>query len=622
LTIGTALTRTSSPMAAAPRSRLINPLLGMYFGIFSSLLAAIVLLLMMLEQLGVTDATLRTIMIAGFLGTFCAVGIATFTYMPAEYFASGRRVPAFFNGLVLAIITIGGTGLTALSGSLFLVGFDALCLSVGLTGGLVCMVILIAPFLRKFGAYSIPAYLSRRFDSPALRVVSAALIAVPCLLLLMAEMKIAAFAASWLTQVSEGVALGFFVLVILLMVAPGGLRSVTWSSAAAAIAATAALMVPVVIVAILTTNLPIPQLSHGPILRALMRVEPAQIAAVPAASALSFQLPGAGFEPLVHRFGKPFGSVGSTAFVLAALAVMIGIAGSPALLSRSGVTPGVYEARKSVGWAALLLGIVLLTLSAVAVFMRDIVLDQFADGQAQQADWFATLASLGLGALDGSAQPGTISSLLFKRDGILIALPTAAGFPAVFPYLAAAGIVSAALVSACASVVTLGTILAEDVANGPRSELASDRMRVTSARVAVALSAIVAGWMATATRGDPLELLQWSLALSGSSIFPVLMLSIWWKRMNAWGALAGLIAGFAVAAGAIMGGEVLSVAVPGVLAGAVGAPVSFAAAVAVSIMTPAPDRHVLEVVRELRIPGGETLYDREVRLALLQRQRG
>src|SRR5688572_19073311 len=117
LTIGTALTRTSSPMAAAPRSRLINPLLGMYFGIFSSLLAAIVLLLMMLEQLGVTDATLRTIMIAGFLGTFCAVGIATFTYMPAEYFASGRRVPAFFNGLVLAIITIGGTGLTALSGS-------------------------------------------------------------------------------------------------------------------------------------------------------------------------------------------------------------------------------------------------------------------------------------------------------------------------------------------------------------------------------------------------------------------------------------------------------------------------------------------------------------------------
>lgn len=622
MTIGMALTRTSSPMAAAPRSRLINPLLGMYFGICSSMLAAIVLLLMMLEQLGVTDATLRTSMIAGFLGTFCAIGIATFTRMPVEYFASGRRVPAFFNGLVLAIIGIGGTGLAALSGSLFLIGFDALCISVGLIGGLVCMVILIAPFLRKFGAYSIPAYLSRRFDSSVLRVVSAALMAVPCLLLLMAEMKMAAFAASWLTQVSESVALCFIILAIVLMVAPGGLRSVTWSSAAASIAAIAALMVPVVIVAILTTNLPIPQLSHGPILRALMRVEPAQIAAVPATSAFSFQLPGAGFEPLVHHFGKPFGSVGSTAFVLAALAVMIGIAGSPALLSRFGVTPGVYEARKSVGWAALLLGIVLLTLSAVAVFMRDIVLDQFADGQTQPADWFATLVSLGLGALDAQAQPETISSLLFKRDGILIALPAAAGFPAVFPYLAAAGIVSAALVSACASVVALGTTLAEDVANGPRSELASDRMRVTSARVTVALSAIVAGWMAAVTRGDPLELLLWSLALSGSSVFPVLLLSIWWKRTNVWGALAGLVAGFVAAAGAIMAGEVFSVAVPGALAGVVGAPVSFVTAVAVSVMTPAPDRHVLEVVRELRIPGGETLYDREVRLALLQRQRG
>lgn len=609
-------------MAAAPRSRLVNPLLGMYFGIFGSLLAAIVLLLMMLEQLGVTDATLRTSMIAGFLGTFCAVGIATFTRVPLEYFASGRRVPAFFNGLVLSIIAIGGTGLAALSGSLFLIGFDALCISVGLTGGLVCMVVLIVPFLRKFGAYSIPAYLSRRFDSQVLRVVSAALIAVPCLLLLMAEMKMAAFAASWLTQVSEGVALCFFVLTLVLMVAPGGLRSVTWASAAAAIAAIAALLVPVVIVAVLTTNLPIPQMSHGPVLRALMRVEPGQIVAVPGASAFSFQLPGAGFEPLLHRFGTPFTSVGSAAFVLAALAVMIGIAGSPVLLSRAGATPGVYESRKSIGWAALLLGIVLLTLSAVAVFMRDIVLDQFTDPNQTQTDWFATLASLGLGMLDSQAQPGTMSSLLFKRDGILIALPSAAGFPAVFPYLAAAGIVSAALVGACASAATLGAMLAEDVVNGPRSELVSDGMRVTSARVTVTLCAIVAGWMAAVTRGDPLELLLWSLALSGSSIFPVLMLSIWWKRMNVWGALAGLVAGFIAAAGTIMAGEIFSFAVPGAMAGVVGAPVCFAAAVLGSILTPAPDRHVLEIVRELRIPGGETLYDREVRLALLQRQRG
>lgn len=322
-------------MAAAPRSRLVNPLLGMYFGIFGSLLIAIVLLLMMLEQLGVTDATLRTSMIAGFLGTFCAVGIATFTHMPVEYFSSGRRVPAFFNGLVLAIVAIGGTGLAALSGSLFLIGFDALCIGVGLTGGLVCMVVLIVPFLRKFGAYSIPAYLSRRFDNQSLRVVSAALIAVPCLLLLMAEMKMAAFAAAWLTQVSEGIALCFFVLAIVLVVAPGGLRSATWASAAAAIAAIVALMVPVVIVAVLTTNLPIPQVSHGPVLRALMRVEPAQIAAVPAASAFSFQLPGAGFEPLLHRFGTPFASIGPAAFVLAALAVMIGIAGSPVLDRKS-----------------------------------------------------------------------------------------------------------------------------------------------------------------------------------------------------------------------------------------------------------------------------------------------
>jgi cation/acetate symporter len=352
-------------------------------------------------------------------------------------------------------------------------------------------------------------------------------------------------------------------------------------------------------------------------------METAQMAAVPSVSAFSFQFPGIGFEPLVHRFGTPFSSVGSAAFVLAALAIMIGVAGSPVLLSRAGATPGVYETRKSIGWAALLLGIVLLTLSAVAVFMRDIVAGPFLDAsRVQHTDWFATLTGLGLGSLDSQAQPGTLSSMLFKRDGILVALPVAAGFPAALLYLAAVGIVSAALVGASASVAALGTMLSEDVVNGPRSELVSDGMRVTSARIAVALCAIVAGWMAAVTRGDPLELLLWSLALSGSSIFPVLMLSIWWKRTNVWGAMAGLVVGFTVASVTIMAGEVLSFSAPGVMAGVVGAPASFAAAVIVSILTPAPARHVLEVVRELRIPGGETLYDREVRLALLQRQRG
>lgn len=606
-------------MPAAPRSRLVNPLLGSYFGIFTSVLAAVVLLLLVLEQLGVADTTLRTSMLAGFLGLYCAIGIAAFTRLPAEYFASGRRVPAFFGGLNVALTALGGTGLAALAGAQFLIGFDALCIGVGMAGGLVCMVVLLVPYLRKFGAYSIPSYLGQRFESSMLRIVAAALLAVPTLLLLMAELKMAIAAATWLTQLSEGLVTAMLVGTLALIVMPGGMRSLTWSGAAAALAAIAALMVPVVIVAVVTTNLPLPQMSFGPVLRVLMRTETLQDIPAPLASALAFDLPRGGLAPIERRFATPFSSIGGAAFVLAGLAVMLGIAGSPTLLSRAGTTPGVYEARKSMGWAALVLGVVLLTLSGVAVFMRDIVVTQLGGAtQGQLPDWFATLLGLGLAALDTQAPAGSLASYAFNRDMVLIALPVVAGLPAVLVYLAAAGIVSAALVGLCAAATTLGVSLAEDVINAPRSELVSNGVRVMCARGGVMLAAIAGGWMAAVTPGDPLELFLWSLALSGSAAFPVLAMSIWWKRATAWGALAGLIVGFAVSAGAIMAGEITSIGLPSALAAVVGAPLSFATILVVSILTPAPPRRVLELVRDLRIPGGETLYDREVRLTLLQ----
>ena len=349
----------------------------------------------------------------------------------------------------------------------------------------------------------------------------------------------AAFAVSWLTQVSEGIALCFFVLAIVLMVAPGGMRSVTWSSAAAGIAAIAALMVPVVIVAVLTTNLPIPQLSHGPVLRALIRVEPAQIAAVPAASAFSFQLPGIGFEPLVHRFGKPFSSVGSAAFVLAAVAVMIGICGSPALLSRSGATPGVYESRKSIGWAALLLGIVLLTLSAVAVFMRDIVLISLRTPARRSR-------ATGLRPLQGSALARSTPRLSLERCRASCSSATDSYCVAGGGRISGGVSVSRGRGNRFGGAGRRLRICGDDRYHACRGcdQRAAKRASVGShaGHVGARDSCAVRHRRRMdggGDTGDPLELLLWSLALSGSSVFPVLVLSIWWKRTNVWGAMAG-----------------------------------------------------------------------------------
>jgi cation/acetate symporter len=131
-------------------------------------------------------------------------------------------------------------------------------------------------------------------------------------------------------------------------------------------------------------------------------------------------------------------------------------------------------------------------------------------------------------------------------------------------------------------------------------------------------AALVTIWIAIAAPADPLKLFLWALNFSASAVFPVLVLSVWWKRINAQGAIAGMLGGLSAAAVAVLLGETEAWDLPGTLAGAVGLPVGAAAAVAVSVLTRVPARSVIDGVNEMRIPGGETLYDREVRLLRLK----
>jgi cation/acetate symporter len=136
--------------------------------------------------------------------------------------------------------------------------------------------------------------------------------------------------------------------------------------------------------------------------------------------------------------------------------------------------------------------------------------------------------------------------------------------------------------------------------------------------VALLGAAFVTTWLAIGLPADPLQLFLWSLTFGAASSFPVLLLAIWGKRTNAWGALIGMVTGFGVTAFVVLLSETGVLALPSALAGAVGLPLAFIAAVTVSKMTPAPGRHALDIVRDVRVPGGETVYDREMRLLRLR----
>ncbi len=609
-------------MAILSPSRAVNPRLGSYFGIFLSAFAALALMSLILQGLGVEGRALSLAMLLGPLLFYVAIGAATQTSDALDFFAAGRRVPAFFNGLVLAMSAFGATGLVGLTGLFFLVGFDALFIATGALGGFVVMAVLLAPFLRKFGAFTIPSYLGRRFESRPLRLAAAVVAAVPIVMVLSAELRFAAEAAVQLSGWSRGQVFLLLYVCLVATLATGGMRSMTWTGVAQSLAAFFAIMVPVIIVAAIVTTMPVPQLTHGPVLRAIGRNEAIQGLPIILPPLLAFDLPGPDLQPVLKRFADPFGAVGSGAFVLGTLSMIAGVASAPWLLPRLAAAPGVYEARKTLGWATFIFGIAMLTAASVAVFMRDFLMDLVVrPGPAIVPPWLAELAKRGYASITETGTQFTTQSISFARDSVILSLPVAAELPPMLLDLTLAAIVAGGLVAASAATTALGHILSEDILFGGTWEPPHGASRLHAGRAGIALAALTGVLAAAFWTTDPVRVVLCALAIGASALSPVLVLSIWWKRMNAYGAMAGMLTGFLVALLVVAGGQSESATISSALAAIIAIPAATAAVFAVTFATPAPSRHVLELVRDIRVPGGEILYDREMRTQRLKKQR-
>lgn len=608
-------------MSFATRTRLVNPRLGTYFSIFAALFAAIFLLSLISEMLDVQPSMLRLALFAAPVVLYAAIGIAAGTNDGLGYFAAGRRVPAGYTGLLIATTAMGATMYVSGTGAAFFAGFDALVLMIGGLTGLVFMAMLLAPFYRKFGAYTVPSYLGRRFDSKSMRLVAALASALPMLLILSAELKLGAGIASRLAGFAFVPGALFIAVVAAVSVAPGGMRSFTWSGVAQSVAALIALFAVLTVVSTLATGLPIPQLAHGPLVRGLVRNEIAQGLQTIEVWPLAFQLPPEGFTAITKPYTQPFGSVGPLGFVLGTLMIAFGIAAAPWLLPRVAAAPGVYEARKSLGWAVVLFGVLFLTMSAAAVFLRDSALDAVSsDRIGPPPKWLFDAAQERFVAFDTSAARLAFDTLQFDRDAVLFALPSILQLPAVFSFLLMAGAVSAALAASGAHIAGLAAIFAEDVVHGLSWETVSPQNRVWITRIMTFVAAGCGAAITILAPADPLQLFLWSLALTGSSLFPVLTLSIWWKRLTPAGAIAGVATGAGVATLAIVAGENGAFFLPGSIAGCLGFPASMLVAIIVSAVRPEASRHALGLVRDIRIPGGQILYDRALQRQLVRRQ--
>ena len=607
-------------MAFGPRAKMINPRLGTYFSIFAALYTALFLLALIFEQLKVSDQLLRLGLFLGPLIIYAIIGLSVATSDTLNYFAAGRRVPAAYTGLLLAASSLGGTFLVVGTGAFFFIGFDALVLMIGVLTGLVIMAIVLAPFYRKFGAFTVPSYLGRRFESRPVRMISAVVAAVPMLLVLSAELHIGANAGARLVNLSPGVIVNILALSIVVTTAAGGKRGFTWAGVAQSIAVFLSLLAVATTVSVLVTSLPIPQLANGPMVRSLVRNEVTEGLQLINVWPLAFEMPNEGFSAVTKPYTQPFGAVGPLGFFIATFAIAMGVATAPWLLPRVAAAPSVYDTRKALGWAVVFAGLALLTVSSVAVFLRDFLLDTvMSDRVGPLPKWLFEAGALKIASFDQTATRLTFDTIKFDRDGILFALPVAAELPRAFYYLLIAGALAASLVTASATAVSLAAVLCEDVVQGLTWEPASPQARIWTMRGFVALATAAGTALTVIAPTDPLRLVLWALSLTGASLLPVMVLSVWWKRLTPQGAIAAIVSGFIVGSLAIFAGESGAIGLPSSVSGILGLPVSLALALSVSAMWPETSRHTLEVVRDIRVPGGEIIYDRDMQRLQLRK---
>lgn len=600
----------------------VNPNLKTSFSTFTSAIIASVVLLTIFEQLGVNSIWLGYLMISVPVIAYIIIGVISRTVLLSEFFVSGRRVPAFYNGMALAISAIGGVGFFALTGIFVSLGYDALPFVFGLIGGFVLMAILFAPYMRKFGAYTLPSFLSERYQSSALRLLAAILLIPPALLLLTAEFRIGAEILSQFTSASYNTLVFTCGAVMLLSILPGGMRGLTWTQCAQYIVVLLGFLAPIVILSIQYTSLPIPQLTYGSLLNSISEMEAMNGAINETRDEnLSTMLANSSLS-LEKSFAQIFGKLSTFEYITLSLAIMLGIASMPSLMSRSNLSLNVADMRVSMSWGTLLLGILLISIPAFAVFVKFLMLKNIVGQQfVHLPDWFNNLKLAGLVQIEDLNRDGIVSlrEISLARDGVPLILPIIGELHFVLVgFIAAAG-VSAALAAAAAHALIISHSLSNDILHSFILPNASKTKQLILSRLTLIFTLVCAAMLALQQEFDIFQLTITGLNIAASTFFAPVLLSIWYKKSSAIGIISSMITGFSlsllflylteyIGLGTILGISSLTHAL-------ISVPIAVIMGILVSRFYAEASADIINIGDDIRVPRGETLYDRAIRLA-------
>ena len=679
----------------------LNKVYGWYTGGF----LAFIVVLAIAEQMGLPRSWIGFIFLLATVALYAGIGVMSRTSDASEYYVAGRRVPAIYNGMATGADWMSAASFIGMAGTLYLTGYGGLAFILGWTGGYCLVALLLAPYLRKFGQFTIPDFLGARYEGNLPRFLGI-LAAILCSFTYVVAQI---YGVGLITTRLSGLAfeIGIFVGLggILVCSFLGGMRAVTWTQVAQYIILIIAYLVPVVWLSVKQTGNPIPQAVYGYQLEKVtakekqLREDPkekeviaafqaradefaAKLKDVPAAMAAdkaaaekkiedlkAANAPAADVQaaekalaglPANEADAKKAWTAAKTAnegrakplagmpghatifagdpkgdekaqktfnesrrnFLALVFCLMVGTAALPHILMRYYTTPSVREARESVFWSLFFIFLLYFTAPALAVLVKYEVFNVLVGTPFDKLPaWIQNWSKVDPALLsvvdinkDGIFQLG---EMRIGGDIIVLATPEIGGLPYVISGMVAAGGLAAALSTADGLLLTIANALSHDLYYKMIDPNASTARRVAISKALLLVVALAAAYVAAQKPADILFLVSAAFSFAAAAFFPPLVLGVFWKRANKWGASLGMIAGLGVTMYYMVTTQpwlrgVFGVTSPvadniwwgiaPISAGLFGVPVGLAVIILVSLVTPAPKPETQDLVEHVRYP--------------------
>ena len=513
------------------------------------------------------------------------------------FFVAEQNIPAVANGAAVAADWMSAASFISMAGLIAFLGSDGSIYLMGWTGGFVLLALLLAPYLRKWGKFTVPEFVGDRF-SETVRSVAAVVAIIVSFTYVVGQMAGGGIVFSRFLGVEQGAGVAIAAAVIFAYAVFGGMKGITWTQVAQYTVMITAYLIPAWAVAHTMTGFPVPQISFGEILAELNRI-------------------GAEFGLPVYT--EAFTARPQLDVFLVTLSLMIGTAGLPHVIIRFYTTKTVRGARYSALWALVFIGLLYTTAPAVGAFTKLNLLTG-VQGAAVDAlpSWVQNWMTTGLVTVgDGVETIGTVSNdptsgadLIINNDILVLASPEIAGLPAPIVGLVAAGGLAAAMSTAAGLLLVISSSASHDLYFRYVDHNASEARRLLVSRIAMGIAVLVAIYFGINPPAFVAQVVAFAFGLAASTFFPVLLLGIFWKRTNAAGAVSGMLAGLVFTAtymiytlevfGTQANDHILGISPEGI--GAVGAVVNLVVMVVVSLATKPPSHEIQEMVENIRYP--------------------